>query len=329
MELKNIAIVGPGGNVGSAIIKALLRDGTFNITAITRPASTYTSATNGTPTTSNTDDNTNTVTTTTADFSSSTSLTHALQNQDALLCCVPAGATKFALQKIIIDAAIEAGVKLFFASEFVSDVCSDHYEIFPKEFVGEKKKVRLYLDERAGNGDIGWTALNGGPFFDMWLTKGHAGFNIPARRAKIYGTGNNLSCWTPLPTVAAAVVQMLHDPKPILNRGVFISGVKGVTQNAILEALEFEMDDQFEVEYVDLRPIKEDALEALAKGMFKAATMGLAISFNFNEEDSKANFWDKVENELLDVQPVSVREAVRAAMIEAGMGKELKDGGNV
>ena len=145
--------------------------------------------------------------------------------------------------------------------------------------------------------------------------RGFEGFDIPARKAKIYGSGNNLSCWTPLPTIASAVVNMLRNPDFILNRGIFISGVRDLTQNAILAALEAETGDKFEVEHIDLEQIKEKALAALAKGEYKQATMGLTINSNFNEEDSAANFWDKVENELVGIRAVTAQEAVKAAMI--------------
>jgi len=145
--------------------------------------------------------------------------------------------------------------------------------------------------------------------------RGFEGFDIPARKAKIYGSGNNLSCWTPLPTIASAVVNMLRNPDVILNRGIFISGVRDLTQNAILAALEAETGDKFEVEHIDLEQIKEKALAALAKGEYKQATMGLTINSNFNEEDSAANFWDKVENEHVGIRAVTAQEAVKAAMI--------------
>jgi hypothetical protein len=148
--------------------------------------------------------------------------------------------------------------------------------------------------------------------------KGVAGFDISARKAKIYGSGNNLSCWTPLPVVASAAVNMLRNPDAILNRGIFVSGVRDLTQNAILTALEAETGDKFEVENVDLKQMKEKALAALAKGEYRQATMGLTINSNFNEKDSAANFWDKVENDLVGVEAVTVREAVKAAMNSFG-----------
>ena len=244
----------------------------------------------------------------------------------------------FGPQKLLIDAAIAAGVKLFFADEFVSDILSPHFEIFPTQFVGEKVKIRRYLEEKAAKRAIAWTALSGGPFFDMCtfartrrsllllphtdpqpgLMAGPAGFSIPTRHATIYGSGNNLACWTPLPVIALTVANMLLNHGPILNRGVLICGVTGVTQNSILAALEAETGDSFEVEHLDVKEIREEAHAALARGEYKQATRGLAINAQFNEEDGAANFWEKVDNELVGVRPVTVRQAVREAMANWG-----------
>ena len=145
----------------------------------------------------------------------------------------------------------------------------------------------------------------------LGLSKGVAGFDIPAHTATIYGTGNNLACWTPLPVIATAVVNMLLNPKPILNRSILISGVTGLTQNAILAALEAETGEKFQITHVDVKEIKADAMKAMKGGEWRTATRGLTINSNFNEEDSAANFWHLVENELVGVKAVDVREAVR------------------
>lgn len=144
--------------------------------------------------------------------------------------------------------------------------------------------------------------------------KGFAGFDIPARTAKIYGSGNNLACWTPIHDIAFAAVNMLRNPDTVLNRAIFVSGVRDLTQNAILAALEAETGSRFEVEYIDLNPIKESALVALANRDYRQATRGLTLNSNFNEEESKANFWDMVENDLVGINAVTVQEAVRTAI---------------
>lgn len=148
----------PGGNVGTAVIQELLKDPTFHITAIIRPTSKYQ------PSLSSPSRN---IKVTIADHNDRSSLAKALQHQDALVNCVPGGATDFESQKMVIDAAIEAGVKLFFASEYSADIMGPLYQRFPTQVVGDKVKIRRYLMEKAAAGEIAYTALNGGPFFDM------------------------------------------------------------------------------------------------------------------------------------------------------------------
>jgi hypothetical protein len=126
------------------------------VTAVVRPTSKYS------PPSPNT-----AVKTTVADFEDRVSLVSALRGQDALLCCVGGTQTKFDPQKLLIDASIEAGVKMFFASEYSGNILSPHYRMLPTQFVGEKLRIREYLEEKAAAGQIAWTALNGGPFFDM------------------------------------------------------------------------------------------------------------------------------------------------------------------
>ncbi|KAF9641289.1 NmrA-like protein [Lasiodiplodia theobromae] len=299
MQLKNIAIVGAGGNVGKAIVPLLLREGIFHVTALTRGS--YQPADPR-------------ITVTVVDYDSATSLTAALQNQDAVLSLVPGGQAKWAPQKLLIDAAVAAGVKLFLPSEFVANIMTPQYAVFPPSYVGDKVELRKYLMGLAAEGKICWTALNGGPFFDMWLLGGPAGFDLAARKATIYGTGNNLTCWTPLPLIATALLNMLRAPDAIVNRPVFVCGVRDLTQNAILEALEAELGEKFSVEHADIKAMKAEALELLEKGEIKQAMRGLTLSGQFNEEGSAANFWHLVENELVGVEPVSVREAVRMTL---------------
>ncbi|KAL9611200.1 MAG: hypothetical protein Q9167_004148 [Letrouitia subvulpina] len=302
VDLRTVAVVGPGGNVGSQVIKALLKEGSFSITAVIRPTSTYTPPSSSP------------ITTLTADFDSLPSIAKALENQDALLCCVPGGATKFALQRLLIDAAIAAGVKLFFASEFIADITSERYKLFPTEIVGDKLQIRHYLEEKAAEGKIAWTSLNGGPFFDMWLTHPlhPAGFSLVDHTATIYDDGTKPLCWTPLPTAAAAVVRMLRYPQAILNRAVHICGVKDLTQNALLEALENQTGRKFSVERADTGALKDEVFGLLRNGEGKKAMKGLTLWAQFGEGAGG----DKggVDNEAVGVVEVTVAEAVREVL---------------
>ena len=113
---------------------------------------------------------------------------------------------------------------------------------------------------------------------------------------------------------ATAVVNMLSNPTPVLNRAIFVRGVEGLTQNALLEALEAETGTRFEVEHIDIDKIKRDALGALESGDWRAASRGLTITNQFMEEDGDELKFGTVENELVGVKAVSVREAVRAVL---------------
>ncbi|KAF2469412.1 NAD(P)-binding protein, partial [Lindgomyces ingoldianus] len=291
------------GNVGSAIINELLKDGPhFNITAIIRPTSTYTAPPNSS------------IITKIADFTSLSSLADALEGHDAVANCISGGATQFEPMKLIIDAAIAAGVKFFFADEYVGNLMCDQFKRLPESFAGAKIRIRGYLEELGRQGKIQWTALNGGPFFDMWP----AGFNIPARQARIYGTGNNPICWTPLPTIALAAANMLRNPAPAINRPIYINGVQNLTQNALLSAVETVVGEKLTVEQVDVNKINKHALIALERGEIEKAMKGLTISNQFYDGDNWS--WEGVvmENELVGVEPVSVEAAVEQAIEKWG-----------
>lgn len=124
------------------------------MTAVLRSASRYTAPNS-------------TVSTVTANFEDKQSLTDALRGQDAVVCCVPGGATAFEPMKLLIDASIAAGVKFFIPSEFVSDITTPEFDAFPKDVVGEKVRIRNYLVEKSQAGEIAFSAVNGGPIFDM------------------------------------------------------------------------------------------------------------------------------------------------------------------
>lgn len=101
--------------------------------------------------------------------------------------CVTGGATQYEPMRRIIDAAIAAGVKLYFANEYVGNVTSEQFKRMPESFTGAKIRMREEMEKRGrmgekedgGLGGMKWTALNGGPFFDMcklyWASEGELG----------------------------------------------------------------------------------------------------------------------------------------------------------
>lgn len=146
------------------------------------------------------------------------------------------------------------------------------------------------------------------------LMKGPAGFDIANKRARIYGTGQNTLCWTPLPTIARAAANMIRNPDPIRNRPIYICTVPGLSQNVILAALESVLETKFAVEQVDVKKINDNARIALDRGEVMKAMKGLTVSNQFYEGDSGNDFSHLVENDTVGVQPVSVEQAIRDAI---------------
>jgi hypothetical protein len=275
-------------------------------------------------------------------------LVDAFRGQDAVVNCITGSATQYEPSKLIVDAAVAAGVKFFFANEFVSNLMSEQARRLPEEFAGAKARIRWYLEELAKEGKISWTSLNGGPMFDLCksfvafrgveddltnihigVAKGPAGFDIAAHHARIYGTGAHPLHWTPLPVLALAASNMLRNPSAITNRAIYVCPfiqTQLPTQSSILAALERVLDTKFTVEHVDVAKINKHARIALERGEGAKAMKGLAVSNQFYEGDSGNDFGHLVDNKTVGVEGMSVEDAVRDVVGRFGPGYGLVRG---
>lgn len=158
--------------------------------------------------------------------------------------------------------------------------------------------------------------------------KGPAGFDISKKLARIYGTGHNNLCWTPLPTIALAAANMLRNPSPITNRPIYICPFPQgkLTQNIILSTLETVLGAKFEVEKVDVATINRNARIALERGEVGKAMKGLTVSNQFYEEDSGNDFSELVENEVVGVEETTVEEEIRLAIARYGEDSRVVEG---
>lgn len=156
--------------------------------------------------------------------------------------------------------------------------------------------------------------------------KGPAGFDIQNRKVRMYGTGTNPLCWTPLPTIGLAAANMLRNPEAVKNQAVYICPFDGLTQNTILATVEKVLDTKFSVENVDVEKINKNARIALERGEAGKAMKGLAVSNQFYEGDSGNDFRHLVRNELVGVEIMSVEDAVRDAIKRYGENSAVVEG---
>jgi uncharacterized protein YbjT (DUF2867 family) len=147
-EIKTVAIVGAGGNVGTAVLAALQKTN-LKVSIITRPDSTSTF-----PSTVN-------VIKTPYDLAS---LTTAFKGQDAVVAALaPQG---LAIEPTLVDAATAAGVKWFIPSEYGHDT-TDPKVVARIPLLKSKVAVIDHLRTKEKDG-LSWTAVEVGLFFD-WV----------------------------------------------------------------------------------------------------------------------------------------------------------------
>jgi hypothetical protein len=160
------------------------------------------------------------------------------------------------------------------------------------------------------------------------LMKGPAGFDVGNRSVRIYGTGENILFWTPLPTMGLAAANMLRNPDAILNRPIYICPFTKLTQKVLLSTLETVLETKFTVEHVDVKKINRNAKILLERGGPDAhrAFRGLAFSTQYYEEDSGNDFSHLMENETVGVEGMSVEQAVREALETYGRDCKAVEG---
>ncbi|KAH6880709.1 hypothetical protein B0T10DRAFT_581262 [Thelonectria olida] len=229
-SIKNVLVVGASGNVGRSTIKALL-DESFSVTGLTRESSKATLPAN--------------VRQVKTDYSAA-SLLAAFKGQDAVVSTVSgiAPGEGLSLQTAIIEAAIEAGVKVFVPSEFGIDT-SDHAAATYIPFVKDKLDTVDYLKTQQDK--ISWTAVISGGMFDWGLNiPGFGGIDVGARAVTIFDGGDIPYETTTLDQVGRAIAKSLRHSELTKNQYVYVNSFT-TTQNEVVGALERATGETFKV----------------------------------------------------------------------------------
>jgi hypothetical protein len=149
-HIKNVAIIGGTGQVGSRILSSLLAAKCFNVAAVSRSDSKSSFPNN--------------VKVVKGDYESQTFFEQAFAGIEALIITLAVTAPKD-LEKRIIDAAIKAGVSWIIPNGFVSDGAHPH--MGGKITVNAHKAVLRKQIEQSGNGKTKWISIVNGPWYDF------------------------------------------------------------------------------------------------------------------------------------------------------------------
>ncbi|CAN9204130.1 unnamed protein product [Alternaria alternata] len=149
-------------------------------------------------------------------YNSIDSLEAAFRGQDAIVSTV--GMEAIPGQKLVIDAAIKAGVKRFIPSDFGALTTDPNASHFPHHL--GMIDIQKYLHAKADAGLIEYTILSIGAFTeflgsDLLIDWRH-------KRAEIWGGGRALVSTTSLAATGRAVASALKNLEATKNRNVFV-----------------------------------------------------------------------------------------------------------
>ncbi|KAF9880338.1 NmrA-like family protein [Colletotrichum karsti] len=307
--IRNVAIIGATGLLGSQIAANLTKSG-FNVTAIQRSDS-KSSVPSG-------------IKSVKLDVTDTEALSSAFKGQDAVISAAP-DPIAFSAQKPWIDAAIAAGVKRIFPSEYSTNLDSLLAETLP--IVTDKVRTRRYLDEEVSKtgGKSSWSSINNGPFFDLVLSFGGLGPDFRKKTAKWHNGGGNLVGVTRLPDIAETISKILRDEnglyKEAENKSVYIHSA-AVSEKQLTQIAEKVTDQKFEVKELDVEKIYQEATAKFEKGD-KSVMMLFYYQMMYGKGyGGSESFQEMSWNEKLGLKTLTeeeIEEIVRETAKKAGM----------
>lgn len=289
MSIKNVIIVGAGGNLGPSILKAFLSS-SFNTSVLSREGSSSTFPAG--------------INVIRANYDSVDSLKQAFQGQDAVFSLVGQGVGE---QDKLIDAAIAAGVKRFLPSEYGCDTANAKTRAILPFFEAKYGTVN-YLKTKEDA--ISWSSIVTGPFFDWGIKVGFLGFDPKSKTATIVDSGNATFSTTNLGAIGQAAVKVLENADATKNQYVYIGGFQ-TTQNEVLAAAEKITGEKWTVNKVTAKDFVAKGTEQLQKGdLHGIGPLILAITYGDEQlgNFTKHGLW----NDKLGLTQDSFEDSIKA-----------------
>ena len=302
MSINKVALIGATGNLGPAILKALL-DADYEVTILSREGSTSTDSLASHPKQKIEKVN----------FEDVDSIASALQGIEGVVSNVASHA--ILSQKKIIDAAVGANVKRFLPSDFGSDLSVEATKTVP--FNMPKVEIHEYLAEKSKtHPGLSYTFVYSGPFLDWSLKMGLFG-DLVTHDMTLWDGGETKVSTTTLASVGKAVVGVFKNLEGTKDKEIRVADTT-ITQKQIIEIVK-EIDGK---EWTTKRGDTAEAYQIGLDEMNKPEpNFGIAI-FNqlyrmiFSVENGPY-FEDKLDNEkvgLTVMTPEQVRDVVKASM---------------
>ncbi|RAL16219.1 aromatic alcohol reductase [Aspergillus homomorphus CBS 101889] len=280
--IKNVALAGASGNVGSHVLSALL-ELEFNVTVLSRNSSkSFPGAAR----------------VQVVDFTSTESLSAAFANQDAVIDTTFSPDTEAPLR--LIDAAVQAGVYRF---DFGLD--PNHPEVHNLPVFARKKAAYDSVKRHAHATQppsLTYTLIANGIFLDWSLSSGFAGFDLCNKKATLFGDGTNIVPWTALEDVGRATARVLLRPEETVNRVVYVHSAY-LSQRELLGVAKGVLGEEGwgVVAWEDMRVRFDAALADLRAGRISDAVFEVQIRYCI-ADSALVGPWPRDDNALLGVK---------------------------
>ncbi|KAI1370234.1 putative isoflavone reductase like protein P3 [Hypoxylon crocopeplum] len=293
-EIRNVAVAGGTGLLGTHVLRCLAQSARFNVTLLNRTER---------------DDIPPGVELAIVDYGDRDSLAKALEGQDAVVSTLPREATL--LQLPLVDAAVTAGVKRFIPSEFGANL-QNHKS---RRLLNYKNKVQVeeYLEEQSRKGGITYTYIYNNVFMD-WSVEMGVLLDLKGARAHLYDGGERAVSMIRVPTAAQAVVAVLAHFEETKNRPVYIHEVSLSQRQLLTYAMEAMPGREWREEYVDLRELERTATEQGDPGVPNMSVFhAFAVKGGF--EEGFGNQFNETDNQMLGIKPLSADD-IRDMLVE-------------
>ena len=289
--IQNVIVLGAGGSIGPAILRAL--EPHFVVSIVSRKSSTSVFPTNF-------------KTYIVGDNYPSEELLQAFKGQDAVVSCISPWATD--MQRHIIDVAVKARVKRFIPGEFGGDTTNAKaIAIIPPLQIRADIVEHLRAQESHG---LTWTAIISGQIFDCGLANGFLGFDLVNHKAMIFDNGDQHFSVSTLPLIGAAVAKTLLMANRTRNKYIYASSFT-TTQNEILRTLKSVQGVPWEIETVQSEVKIREAQETLNGGGDAVAAFRLLILASSYGQGYGNDFRGKDSNRELDLPVENMEDVVR------------------
>ncbi|ROT37814.1 isoflavone reductase family protein [Sodiomyces alkalinus F11] len=311
MSIKNVALVGANGSLGSVLLSSLVNSGAFTITAIIRPSSSFTSPYPASQVrVAHTDD-----------ALSSASLQEVLAGQDAVIAAFRYHDPDAHIR--LVEAAALAGARVFIPADFGS-IDADHpraRQLVP--LYNHKLAVRRRAQELAEEfaPRFTWTGIVCGHFFEWGVREGHFRADLARRVADVLDGGEHRASTTTLARLGEAVVRILElsqgegggpSSEAIRNKTLFLQSFC-ISQNELVRALERATGSTWDVNPLDSEEFIRESKRRVDEGGKEAVEdVVFALGALYSDWTRREDF--RITMETLGFEDEDLDEALAAAL---------------